>query len=177
MPSAQRQMCLVSYRHNAFSPQITLELLEAISLPYADTENLLEVRQPAYNLPYPILEEGSHALGNSRISDQFNRLALGDEALDLIGRHEDLVDSHSSPVSRLIAFTASPGPVKSEILRKGDVQVRRQVLSVVVDDLVVFFLRRMVGFLASFAQCANQPLAENPQERIGEIERINPYIE
>jgi len=87
------------------------------------------------------------------------------------------VDAHAPAVSRLVAFIAAAGLVKLEVLRVGDVEPGELLLAVGEGQVVVLFPVGRVGLLAVAAERSREPLGQDPQKRVGEVQRVDAHVE
>ncbi len=87
------------------------------------------------------------------------------------------MNAHPSLVSGFVAEVASLGPVQGEIVRAGNAQLCKRFLAVTFRDFIEFRGGRMIGLLAVLAERPDEPLRENAQQGIREIQRIDPHVE
>ena len=139
----------------------------------ADPPDLFEVRDALEDLLDPVLQQRRHPVVDGGVAQVLDGRLFRDEALDVIRGDEKLVDALAPPVARLIAVVAAPGLVELEVLRVGDVELGKLLLAVGEGQVVVFILVGRIGLLAVFAERPGEPLGQDTQQRVREIQGVD----
>src|SRR2546430_5264730 len=99
------------------------------------------------------------------------------EALDLVADDEQLVNARAASVPRAIAPRAALAARQHEVVGVSMIEGLERLLAVRVGQLLVLRALGMVGLPAPLADALDESLREDPEQRVGEVEGIEPHVE
>src|SRR3989442_15093033 len=136
------------------APDLAARLLER------DGFDLSEIRDASQRLEDAVLDERRHALGPG-LREHLGHAALGlDEALDLVGDDEKLVNARATSVAGTVARRAAFAPVQREAVVVLVADRGELLLAIRVRQLLVLRALGMVGLLAPVADPLDESLRE-----------------
>src|SRR5882757_1076705 len=145
----------------------------------------------------PVHLQGSHAFLEADRKDFRDTRVLLDQLLDGIGSDQQFMQADPAFVTGTAARLAALGAVEGELTSVAGIAFSQIPVDVLVSGLgvplerpgveqlgavflenVLHLVRsRRVSLLAFSAQTLGQPLREDPEERVGEVEGIHPHVE
>src|SRR5712691_12193661 len=163
----------------------------------ADRAHLRHIGNSLKHLFDPVHLQGPHAFLETDRKDFRDTGVLLDQLLDGIGGDQQLMQADPALVTGITAGLAALGPIEGELASVAGIALRQIPVDVLVSGLgvplerpgveqfgavflenVLHLVRgRRVSLLAFSAQTLSQPLREDPEERVGEVEGIHAHVE
>src|SRR4029077_2277149 len=134
-----------------------------------DGLDLPEVGETAERLEDAVLHERRHALGLGLLQHLGHTRLRLDEPLHLVGRDEELVDTQAAAIAGLVARGATFAAIEDERAVELLVEGRECLCAERLGQLVVLGARGMVSVAAVLADALAEPLAEDAEQRVGEV--------
>src|SRR2546428_693286 len=175
VPTRQAYVMALVEDHEREAAATTTNIARTVA--QAVTPALAEAREARNRLRPAVLDERRPPLEpcqRQHLGDA--RLGL-DEPLHLVGGEEELVNGRAPPVTALGATHAALAPVEDERLVVRVAELRERVLPVRLRELVELGAVRTVFGPALPAEPLHEPLGEDAQEGVGEVEGIEPHVE
>src|SRR2546428_825230 len=175
VPTRQAYVMALVEDHEREAAATTTNIARTVA--QAVTPALAEAREARNRLRPAVLDERRPPLEpcqRQHLGDA--RLGL-DEPLHLVGGEEELVNGRAPPVTALGATHAALAPVEDERLVVRVAELRERVLPVRLRELVELGAVRTVFGPTLPAEPLHEPLGEDAQEGVGEVEGIEPHVE
>ena len=125
-----------------------------------------------------VLFQGGHSVADGLFPNLLHLSPVLNKLFHRIGANQQLMYTHSPPVTRVVADVAAYWFEKGHVLRIGRIAISLIVFLIILpNQFGKFILARIVLFLAIGAERSDQSLGQDAQDGIGKVEWIHSHVE